>query len=144
MSLQQASAVACHGEHQRLPRSYSLSMPPRGFDALSSSQLSENSADFQAITAFGRGAVAHKCCCCEFFRCWTVSRNSAYFQMHFRENMHPLREAVKTSEGASPVWGQECFIFSLLYFLGGLHLCFILLDLGEKLQPLRCSLINCS
>lgn len=68
----------------------------------------------------------------------------AYLQMHFLENMHPLREAVKTSEGASLVWGQECFIFSLLYFLGGLHLCFILLDLGEKLQPLRCSLINCS
>ena len=47
-------------------------------------------------------------------------------------------------EGERPAWGQECFIFFLLHSVGGLHLCFILLNLSEKRKPPRCSLINCS
>lgn len=65
MSRQRASAVACHSENHRLPRSHELPIPPWACAVLSSlgSQLRENSAAFQAVTAFGRGTVTHKCCC---------------------------------------------------------------------------------
>lgn len=43
------------------------------------------------------------------------------FQADFLDGVHPLREAVKTSEGARPAWRQEMFYYSPLHSLGALH-----------------------
>lgn len=44
------------------------------------------------------------------------------FQEDFFDDVHPLREVVKTSEEARPAWRQRCFIFSLLQSLAGTSL----------------------
>lgn len=63
------------------------------------------------------------------------------FQEDLLDDVHPLREVVKTSEEARPAQRQRCFIFSLLQSLAGTSLLLTRVSLSAVKSPLaRCSL----